>query len=218
MTQRPVLAATAWPTNADLIADCAALGYLDEDWRVLDATYGRGSWWKEWRPRLLVTNDWDPRIATDCHADFRDLPFEDGEFDAVAFDPPYVSIGGRRTTGIADFHDRYGTRDAPRTPAELQQQNDDGLAEMLRVVKPGGFVLTKCQYYVSSGNVVPGVYLTVHAAFALGFELQDCLEHIAGVRPQPSRSRKDGRPVVQQHARRNCSTLLVLRAPRSRAR
>lgn len=45
MTDGPVLAATAWKTNADLIVDCARLGYLRKEWITLDPTYGRGLWW-----------------------------------------------------------------------------------------------------------------------------------------------------------------------------
>jgi hypothetical protein len=36
----PILAATSWRSNAELIADCAALGYLRANWLTLDPTYG----------------------------------------------------------------------------------------------------------------------------------------------------------------------------------
>lgn len=203
----PVLAASAWPTNADLIADVARLGYLEPGDRVLDPTHGLGVWWKRWRPAQLVAHDLDPAKAPDGPADFRHLPYRSGCFDAATYDPPYVCVGGRRTTTLPDLHDRYGLTGAPATPAELQRLIDAGLAELVRVVKPRGLVLVKCQDYVSSGRLWPGTHHTLAHAFDLGCELVDRLEHLAGVRPQPPGRR-------QVHARRNLSTLLVLRTPK----
>jgi hypothetical protein len=195
---QPVLAADRWANNAALIADCARLGYLRREWRVLDPTFGRGLWWTEFRPEDLVASD----LATGV--DFRCLPWPEAEFDAVAYDPPYVAPGGRRTTGLPDLFDRYGLVDAPATPALLQEMIDAGLAECARVVRPGGLLLVKCQDYVSSGRLWPGTHHTLCTAFGIGLELVDRLEHIGGVRPQPPNRR-------QVHARRNLSTLLVLR-------
>lgn len=201
----PVLAATAWPTNGHLIEAVARLGYLRSEDRVLDPTFGRGVWWQRWRPDVLVTHD----IRVDG-VDFRDLPHADGEFDAAVFDPPYVSVGGRRTTGLPDMHDRFGLTDAPTSPAGVQELIDTGLAEVVRVVKPRGFVLVKCQDYISSGRLWPGSFLTTQCGLRLGCELVDRLEHLAGVRPQPPGRR-------QVHARRNVSTLLVFRVRRKKS-
>lgn len=219
----PVLAAHSWRTNAELIADVAEL-YLDRSWRILDPTFGRGIWWNAWAPSAelggeLVTHD----LRIDG-TDFRELPHDDATFDAVAFDPPYVAAGGRATSTLgarrgpvengrgplrrtregSDFHDRYGMTEAPNTPAGVQQLIDDGLAEAARVVRPGGVVLVKCQDYVSSGKLWPGTHLTLTRALELDLELVDRLEHLAGKRPQPPGRR-------QVHARRNLSTLFVLR-------
>lgn len=195
-----VLAATAWNTNADMILSCVELGYLRKEWLTLDPTYGKGNWWTKWRPDNLVTSD----INDVEPVDFRCLPpvYAD-HFDAVAFDPPYVCIGGRKTTGIPKMHEAYGLTEAPRTPADLQDLIDEGLVEMHRVVRPGGIVLVKCQDYVSSGKLWPGTHYTLQFAESAGFTLVDRLEHISGVRPQPPGRR-------QVHARRNLSTLFVL--------
>lgn len=197
-----ILAATAWPKNADLIADVARLGYLNRDDYVVDPTYGRGKWWTIWRPDRLVAHDIDIDGV-----DFRRLPHIAETFDVVAFDPPYVSVGGRSTTGLPDFHDRYGMDDAPKSPADLQRLIDGGLTEAWRVVRPGGIVLVKCQDYVSSGKLWPGTHRTLSAAYDFGFELLDRLEHVSlKPRPQPKGRR-------QVHARRNLSTLFVLKRP-----
>lgn len=215
----PILAALDWPENGHLIAACARLGYLDESWVTLDPTYGAGTWWKFWRPRDLVTFN-----RAEDGSDFRNLPLEDASVDAVAFDPPYVSKGGRETSGIIAMDERYGQDDAPATPALLQDLIDQGLTEMVRVCRKRGVILVKCQDYVSSGRYWNGTYLTQrHAIETLGLHQIDRFEHyVKSPRPQPKRTRKgppgpDGKPTripsPQVHARRNLSTLFVFRKP-----
>jgi len=196
---KDVLAATAWTSNADLIADCARLNYLQKDWVTLDPTYGKGNWWTVWRPDTLIEHD----IKIDG-VDFRNLPYGDGHFDAVAFDPPFVSVGGRSTTGIPKMHQAYGMDRAPISPKGVQKLINLGLGEAHRVVKPKGIVLCKVQDYISSGKLWLGTHYTLSTALELSFEPIDRLEYISGVRPQPSGRR-------QVHARRNLSTLFVLR-------
>lgn len=152
----PVGAAGRWPTNAEFIADAARL-YLDPDMAIADATYGKGIWWRAWRPRQLVAHD-----LTVDGVDFRALPEPDDTFDA-----------------------------------ELQVIYD-GLAEVARVLKPGGIVLCKCQDYISSGKSWNGTWHTQSAAFEIGFTQIDRFEHVESVRA----------------ARRNLSTLFVFQAPR----
>jgi hypothetical protein len=204
-----VLAANRWPSNAELIADCAQLGYLRPDWLTLDPTYGRGIWWKRWRPNVLVFHNRDKDGV-----DYRDLPHADSTFDAIAFDPSYVSVGGRATTTTPEFHDRFGMNTAASTPAGVQADINDGLDEMVRVLKSRGSLLVKCMDYVSSGQLWPGTHYTLTHALSLGCDLVDRMEHIGKPRQQPTRTRKDGTPVVQCHSRRNLSTMFVLRGPK----
>ncbi len=189
-----VLAAHDWPTNAELIRDVAEL-WLSRGVKTLDSTYGKGGWWKEWRPFIL-------RAHTD---DFRDLPYNSASFGQVAFDPPYVSIGGRETSGMKEMHQRYGMDRTPKTPVELQYLINAGMTECVRVLRPDGVLVRKCQDYVSSGKLFPGTFHTLeHAINKCGLGLVDRFEHIGTPRPQPRRRQ-------QVHARRNLSTLFVFR-------
>jgi hypothetical protein len=197
-----VLAADTWRTNGHLIADMAVLGYLKADDHVLDPTFGRGLWWTVWQPKALTVHD----LRLDG-TDFRNLPYDPATFNAAVYDPPYVSVGGRKTTTIPELHDRFGLTDAPTTPAGVQQLINDGLTEVARVVKPRSNILVKCQDYVSSGKLWPGTHLTLNHAFTLNLDLVDRLEHVGRPRPQPPGRR-------QVHARRNLSTLLVFRSPK----
>jgi hypothetical protein len=198
----PVERATRWRTNGELIADVARLGYLRQEWLTLDPTFGEGTWWSTWRPFRLVTH----HHPTDG-VDFRHLPHGDGVFDAVAFDPPYVARGGRKTAGVElrSTNERYGLNDCPATPELLQALINDGLAEMVRVVRPGGNVLVKCQDYVSSGQLFPGTIFTFDHARSLGLRLEDIFDMVTTPRPQPH-----GRQV---RVRSNTSRLYVFRKP-----
>jgi hypothetical protein len=205
------MAATAWESNAQLIEACAILGYLKSTDLVIDPTYGKGTWWKRWRPDVLVEHD----LRVDG-VDFRHLPHPPHHFDAAVFDPPYEAKGGRKTSGIGEIDDRYGLGDPPSTPAALQELINAGLSELDRVVKPGGIVLAKCMDYVSSKKLWPGVIYTASwATQQCGMTLVDRSIHVRTInRLQPARSRRDGQPVHQQHYVANYSVLLVLQTSR----
>lgn len=202
-----VKAATAWRTNADLVDACWKLGYVHG--RTLDPTYGLGNWWLTGQAAVdsgSVACDLDPEKAGNVRADFRELPFADDSFDTVVFDPPYVSPGGRKTTGLPEFWARYGMGATAKSPELLFEYNSAGFRECIRVAKRGTHVLYKSQDYISSGKLKPVTHWIINDADYYGMEYVDRLEHIGEGRPQPKGRR-------QVHARRNLSTLLVFRKP-----
>jgi hypothetical protein len=191
--------AAAYRNNAEMIADCHQLGYLNDDDLVLDATYAKGGWWKRWQPRQLVGN------GRALRADFRTLPFPDQTFDAAAYDPPYCPPGGRATSTIKKFHARYGMTDMPKNPAQTQTLINDGLDEVHRVVRRHGIVLAKCKSYITSGKYQHQEFETTRYALdKLGFEMEGRL--LVAQRAPGPQSQK-----TQKHFRNNFSTLLILR-------
>lgn len=188
-----VLAVNDWPTNGDLIADVSKL-YLSKEDRILDATYGRGRWWTKWQPDKLYTND----LYTEAEFsyDFRDMPFHDGEFDVVAFDPPYKLNG---TPTLGDFDDAYGV-DQRTNWRERMAYLLDGFTECARVASD--LVLVKCQDQVCSGKMRWQTFEVLVRAADLGLRLVDRFDMLGGTRPQPVGRR-------QVHARGRGSTLLV---------
>lgn len=219
-----------WKNNADMIArGVRPLGYLDGT--VLDATHGLGNFWTDWRPEHLTAVDLHPDKGA-VTADFRHLPFPDGGFDSVAFDPGYKLNGKPSAGGPADSDANYGV-DEPRTWQDRYQLIFDGMTECARVSRR--YVLVKCMDQVSSGHVRwQTVDLTIHGA-RVGLDRVDHFD-LPGYREQPKdRTRRcsdcdgtgarfldgtgtcldcDGAgfvPVAQQHAARNWSTLLVFR-------
>lgn len=199
---KPVLAVHYWPTNGHLIEDIAKLGYLRKDVPLLDPTYGKGTFWKRWRPDTLIAHD----LKLDG-VDFTQLPHDDEEFEQIVFDPPYVAKGGRKTSGIQTMDAAYGQDDCPPTPSSLQMLINSGMREMERVLCSDGILLVKCMPYISSGHYWPGDFYTFEAALDNGLELVDKFIHARkSAGPQPKGRR-------QLHARNNASTMFVFRKP-----
>ena len=192
---RAILATSKWATNADLIADCATLGYLRDDWRTLDCTYGVGTFWKKWRPQNLVASDIFHSKSESLVADFTRLPFRDRSFDAVVFDPPYKLNG----TPDAAIDNRYGV-DQPTRWQDRMGLIRVGLYEAARVLGDG-YLLVKCQDQVCSGKVRWQTTSLIDAGRQISLGLVDRFD-LLSYRPQPEGRR-------QVHARRNTSTLLV---------
>jgi hypothetical protein len=185
-------------SNADLVVDLAELGYVVGD--VLDVTYGLGRWWLKFRPDGLVGCDIvEEKSPIGFSVDFRCLPFGDGSFDSVVFDPPY------KLNGVSqDFanDDSYGVSGGYVSPADRHALIFDGIRECCRVSRR--FVIVKCQDQVSSGRVFwQSRIFSDFAEGSCGFRLVDCL-FVRGYRPQPA-----GRS--QKHSRRDYSTALVLK-------
>lgn len=188
-----IYAAQKWPTNAHMIVDCARLGYLYRHWLVLDPTYGLGNFWKEWRPDNLITGD----LFTKSQAilDFTRLPFTNGTFNAVVYDPPY-KMNGTPSHPDVPYGVNIPTRWQDRIKLIIA-----GAIECARVVKNDGYLLVKCQDQVVSGKVVWQTDIVSRSMANCGMTKVDRFDMLTNPRPQPH-SR-------QLHARRNSSALLV---------
>jgi DNA modification methylase len=211
MSAHPVMAVARWASNADLIASVARLGYLKKTDRICDPTYGSGVFWKVWQPDNLVASDIRvKRSPCGESIDFRKMPYDDGSFDVVALDGPYKLNG----SASSDSDARYGVH-VPASWQDRMQLIRDGITECARVLRPDGVLLLKCMDQVCSGHVRWQTIDFANHAAEHECVLVDQL-HPVGGRPQPERSRKDGKPSVQHHARRNISTLQVYRKAKDR--
>lgn len=194
----PVKSIHAWLSNAELIADCARLGYLRQEWLTLEPTYGYGTFWKTWRPDRLIGCDLDPAKSPDGRSiDFTALPWPNRYFDAVVLDPPYKLNG--TPSGPSD--ERYGV-DAVQTWQQRMDLIRAGITECARVLGDGYFLL-KCQDQVCSGKIRWQTYEFTKHAETCGLGLVDRFD-LLSYRPQPNGTR-------QVHARRNSSSLLVFK-------
>lgn len=73
-------------------------------------------------------------IDPDTLMDFRNLPFDDGSFKLVAFDPPHLKRAGPKSWLAA----KYG-----KLSDNWRDDLKQGFAECLRVLEPGGTLVFK---------------------------------------------------------------------------
>jgi len=156
-------------TNADAVHDLRNV-YFRDGRRIVDLTYGAGGWWKRHRPDGL-------EIST---SDFTALPYPDGAFDTVCYDPPYIPHSGTSTSPNADaFRDRFGL--TKRTGPELLAMILAGADEAARITEPAaGFLVVKCMDFVDASRFHSWSYLIVAHLNAAGLVLHDEIVHAAG--------------------------------------
>ncbi|WP_116996347.1 hypothetical protein [Desertimonas flava] len=224
-------------TNAELVEQCAELGYLRREFRVLEPTWRNGRFWSRWQPDELYGSD----LVTECSPvgrsiDARRLPWRDGWFDAVVVDGPYKLNGTSTGEGPSASDVDYGV-DRYNSVAGRHGLLADMMTEAHRVLAPaarvrvdrgrhewvGGILLFKCQDQVCNQQIWWQTDIFTRHAETLGLVKVDSLM-LEGYREQPPRTRKhgdchgsgclmceDGRvPSRQEHAARNYSTLMVL--------
>ena len=195
-----VLAVGGWRNNAELIRDgVVPLGYLGDGMHVCDPTYGLGRFWSLWRPAKLCASDIDPaKSPIGYSVDFTALPWLPDRFDAVVLDPPYKlnGAGGSHASDAA-----YGVATQGVPWRDRHRLIRDGMTECVRVLRPGGYLLLKCQDQVCSGRVRWQTDEFTRHAESLGCRKVDRFD-LPSYRAQPAGRR-------QVHARRNHSTLLV---------
>lgn len=84
-------------------------------------------------------------IDPDIVCDFTNLPFEDGSFSLVVFDPPHLT-SAKETAWLVK---KYGKLDD-----NWPQMLHDGFAEGMRVLKPDGVLIFKWSEYNIPAAVV----------------------------------------------------------------
>lgn len=214
-----VLEAQAWVDNSAMIEAVFTMHVWPKKWaqghgpQVMDVTYGRGLWWSwiQGSGHGLEFTSHDLKLDG---VDFRFLPEKSQSMDVIAYDPDYIAPGGRKTSTITDFNDRYGLKASYETPASLQETTiNAGLTECARVIRPQGLILVKCSTYVSSGKPWLGEYETIRHGLDCGLKVEDIWVPIMGTGPQPERLLSR-----QQHARSNSSRLIIFRRPGRRSK
>lgn len=212
---RPILAVKRWRDNADMIADVYRLGYIEG--QVYDATPGDAGalWWRD-IPHVESTaithlggvvlhHPWV--VLNDEKLDFTKMPFANGEFDTVAYDPPYKLNGN--PDGLPELSSRYGV-EVPTRPGDRILLLVNGLKECARISSK--WLLVKCQDQVCNGHVYWQTDILTEAARRCGFTKVDRFDLIGHSIPQPmGKSKRYPNGRKQRHAWGRGSTLLVFK-------
>jgi hypothetical protein len=212
-------------TNAAVFAQVLAL-HVPEGSRVADVTWGKGAFWRQVPDSAYQVLATDLQTGVDC----RDLPYADGELDALVLDPPYMEGLFRRDTGQlagsgshSAFRGRYSsgqaTEGGPRWHDAVLELYLKAGVEARRVLRNHGVFVVKCQDEVSANRQRLTHVELINAFTGDGFYCKDLFVVVRPNRPGVSRL------VRQEHARKNHSYFLVfvkldpehphrLRAPR----
>ena len=134
---------------------------------------------------------------------FRRLPYADGRFDVVVFDPPY-----EHHADTMRIEPSYNNSDiSPKLRhREILDLYRLGMGEAKRILKQGGTLWMKCADEVENCRQRRGHVEVFQIAVDLGLQDEDLFILMQEGRPVTSRHE-------QRHARKNCSFLWVFRKP-----
>lgn len=196
--------------NADLFPKILRL-HVPRGAKIADITWGLGVFWKKVPEGEYEVHGSDLKTGTDC----RKLPYEDESFDCIVFDPPYMEGFFRRDKGHlggagthSTFRNAYSngqetSEGGPKWHAAVVDLYVQGGKESVRVLKPNGIMIVKCQDEVSANRQWLTHVEIINAYAALGFYARDLFVVVRANQPGVSRILK------QVHARKNHSYFLV---------
>lgn len=179
--------------------------------KIADVTWGQGVFWRNVPDGAYDVRGTDLKTGVDC----RKLPYKDGSFDCIVFDPPYMEgffrrekshLGGSGTHSA--FRRAYSNgaetpEGGPKWHAAVVNLYVEGGREAARVLRGNGILIVKCQDEVSANRQWLTHVEIINEYSKMGFYARDLF---VVVRPnQPGVSRL----IKQVHARKNHSYFLV---------
>ena len=172
--------------------------------RILDATVNGARFWRGSK-RKIIGIDYAAAHRPSIVADNTAMPFRNGSFEVIVYDPPHIPNQGRDKQ--KDFHDRFGL--GPRSPKEkgytFSHTFPPFTVEAYRVLADEGILLCKITDYIHHHRYQWAHVDLVQAARAVGFQPCDC---IVKIRKGPI---IDPKWKVAHHTRRQHCFWLVFR-------
>ncbi len=172
--------------------------------RILDATVNGGRFWRG-SERPVIGMDIEPKHKPNIVGDNTRMPFRNGAFDVVVYDPPHIPNQGKDRT--KDFNIRFGL--VVRSPKEhgytFSHTYPPFLQEAHRVLKAEGILFCKITEYIHDHRYQWAHVDLIQSAKTVGFCPCDC---IIKVRKGPI---IDPKWKVAHHSRRQHSYWLVFR-------
>ena len=136
----------------------------------LDPTYSTGNFYKNGKVKQPVHKlDLFPKSKNVKKSDANNLPFDNDSIKTIMFDPPFI-VGHTKENPTGIIGERfYGFRYV----ADLWKWYDECIIEFNRILKPGGFLIFKCQDTVSSGKQWLSHVHIINEAEKVGFYTKD---------------------------------------------
>jgi len=191
-------------TDADLLEKMLDFYPKRRPKLILDATVNAARFWIGSR-RKFVGLDIDAAHRPDVVGDNTRLPFKDGCFDVVVYDPPHIPNQGKDRE--KDFNTRFGliVKSSPEQGYNLSHLYPPFIGEAYRVLRSEGILFCKIADYVHGHRFQWAHVEVVNTAVTAGFTACDC---IIKVRKGPI---VDPRWKKAYHARRQHCYWLVFR-------
>lgn len=176
---------------------------------ILDCTHNQGTMWKGCRYSPTVRSDIDPSHLIDVAADFGALPFRDGTFDIIVFDPPHLPVAAASEHSSGIWMKRYGitAEGAGREGDDVSGMFVPFLIEAKRVLKAGGIVLAKIADIVHNHRYQWQMATFVNEASGIGLTPCDML-----IKMDPAQGNlKSSKWKSVKHFRKACCFWIIIR-------
>lgn len=173
-------------------------------WFDADLTYGNGGFWRN-LPEPLFKFDIDPQTSDTKAASSVNVPMNDGAFESVMFDPPfltYIKAGREHNSVMGKRFSGYWRYD------ELEDHYRNTIKEAHRLLKKKGVLVFKCQDIIHNHKMHCTHINVVNWAAGM-FRLKD-LFVLAAKHRMPMPDKEGEKKRKQQHARVHHSYFLVL--------
>lgn len=139
----------------------------------LDATYGKGNFYKKNIKQPKYKFDINPQLDGVLFGNAEKLPIESCSLNTIMFDPPFLATTGpslNLNNNNNTINKRFGVYPNEK---ELHQFYINALVEFYRILKTDGILIFKCQDKVSSGKQYFSHVFIINEAIRLGYYCKD---------------------------------------------